>query len=218
MKALKLARLALFGLCPLLASCNHHPSSETPKEEQSAVGIVPEQNSTQKEPQATQWVIDTTTSQVKFTIKNMGMTVSGSFGGFSGSLFFDPANLNGSKMETAVRVNSIRTGIKKRDKDLMDEKFFDESHHTLITYRSDSVIRTANGYAVAGTLTIKGVSAHRVITFVFAEKDNTAQFNGSLVLNRLDYGIGKDGALMGNEVTIAIEVVARKVSKPVAVK
>ena len=61
------------------------------------------------------FVISDSGSTVKFKIKNLGVTVTGSLSGLKGKASFDPANLGQSSIESTVDVGTINTGIDLRD-------------------------------------------------------------------------------------------------------
>ena len=63
-------------------------------------------------------------SSVNFTIKNLGLNVTGKFTGLSGSIIFDPNNLSESKFSVSVNASSIDTDIKARDNHLKKEDYW----------------------------------------------------------------------------------------------
>ena len=61
-------------------------------------------------------------SSIKFKIKNLGISVTGSFTGLKGKIQFDPANLGKSSIEATVEASSVNTGIDLRDDHLRKEE------------------------------------------------------------------------------------------------
>jgi polyisoprenoid-binding protein YceI len=207
MQRFKLSYLLLIGTLPLLFSCERKSGIDAQKNpDTTEITSAPKKEAGS----ATTWSIDDNQSKVSFTIKNMGMDVNGTIGGLKGLIAFDPANLKNSRFETAVEVNTINTGIDKRDKDLMEEKFLDQKNFKQITFRSDSIIKTGNGYEAIGDLTIKGYSEHRKIDFMFEQNGDNGIFKSNLTFNRMDYGIGGSGPVMGSDVHVTIYVVTKK--------
>jgi polyisoprenoid-binding protein YceI len=210
MKHFKFSHLFLLGICPLIFSCEHKSDMETQKASDTSAITNPVKDDNTKNENVTSWAIDPQSSKVSFTIKNMGMTVDGTLDGLKGLVLFDPQDLKDSKFETAVEVNTINTGIQKRDKDLMDEKFFNEQNFKQITFRSDSIIKSGNGYEVSGNFTIKGISQHRKIPFTFEQNGDDGVFKSNFTINRLDFGVGGDGPAMGTDVNVSLIVMAKK--------
>jgi len=208
---MKLLQIAALALSPFLFSCGTKTTAESEPKELPAPAITISKSPTKLAPcPVTEWILDTTASRVTFTIKNMGMTVDGSLGGMTGSLLFDPEHLDCSKFQTSVSVKSLHTGIGKRDRDLMAENFFNEPLNKQMSFTSDSLRQIGGSYNAYGTLTIKGTSHHIVIPFSFEQKGAVAFFKGTFSLDRLDYGVGKDGPLMSQNVVVSIEVVGKK--------
>src|SRR4051812_30684356 len=119
--------LPLLFVTTLFFSCEHKSGMDTKTTTDTAATYISAGKTDNTS--VTSWVIDPQASQVKFVIKNMGLNVDGTFGGLKGTIFFDEQNLKNSNVEVSVDVNTINTGIKKRDKDLMDEKYFNEEKY-----------------------------------------------------------------------------------------
>jgi polyisoprenoid-binding protein YceI len=119
---------------------------------------------------------------------------------------FDENDLAHSSFNTSAEVKTINTGIKKRDKDLMGEKYFDAGKYPQITYKSSAIKKGENGYLAEGTLTMKGHSQPKQLPFTFERNGNQGVFKSKFSLQRLDYGVGGDGPIMGKEVNILLTV------------
>src|SRR6476659_8359323 len=63
-------------------------------------------------------------SEIKFTIKNFGLNVTGKISGLSGTIQFNPSNLSASSFNVSVDANTINTGIDMRDNHLKKEEYF----------------------------------------------------------------------------------------------
>jgi polyisoprenoid-binding protein YceI len=156
---------------------------------------------------STPWKIHPEQSKIEFTIDGLlGSDVTGTFSGLSGEIIFDENNLAKSSIKTSIQVNSINTGNGKRDKHLRSSDYFEAEKYPTITFRSKRIIKIADGYKVSGDLTIKGTAKEIDIPFTFVSKENTGSFNGSFMVNRLDYGIGEESRLMGDEASIVLNI------------
>jgi polyisoprenoid-binding protein YceI len=192
-----------------LFSCNHTENTE--KNATSLLSAKDPVTLTTNTSNATApWVIDAAASKVTFTIKNLGINVDGSFGGLSGNVFFDAKNLERSSVEGSVEVTTINTGIKKRDKDLMGEKFFDAEKDKRIIFKSNSITRVGNSYKAVGSLTIKGTSKQMAIPFTFEQNGNNGILKSTFSINRRDFGVGGNELTMADELTVSLSIVVKK--------
>lgn len=149
--------------------------------------------------------IDASKSKVEFELSNMGFkTVEGTFSGIEGKIAFNTSDLNKASFQVCIQVKTVDTDSKTRDGHLLKEDFFHEEKHPNICFQSTSISKTENGYLAKGSLTMKGVTKEIEIPFTFSS--NT--FNGTLTLERLDYGVGpKGGFMVGKTVNLKITCV-----------
>lgn len=148
---------------------------------------------------AQQWMIDKDHTSVNFDINHFFSTVNGSFTEADGTFYFDPENLQNSRFNFTVPVNSIDTNNKKRDTHLKSEDFFDASKYPKIHFESTRLERsTGNKYVVHGNLSIKDVTKKVSIPFEVKGVMDHPMMKGTQVLglqfktklNRSDYSIG----------------------------
>lgn len=166
---------------------------------------------------ARQWELDPGHTNVYFTVDHVFAKVRGRFDTVEGKIYFDAKNLAESSMSFTIKVSSIDTGLGKRDKHLLSPDFLDSGKYPLITFNSTAITDKGQGlYAVAGKLNIKGQTHDIVLPLTLAGiKDHPAVpgsqvigFNGSLMLDRLAYGVG-DGkyykmGMVGKDVDILV--------------
>ena len=62
-------------------------------------------------------------SGIKFSIKNFGLPVSGSFTGLRGTLHFNPSDLPLSNFKVSEDANTVTTGMAARDNHLRKEEY-----------------------------------------------------------------------------------------------
>lgn len=130
--------------------------------------------------------------------------VSGVFKQFSGTITFDPANLSAAKFDLKIQVESINTGNGMQNKHAIASEWFNANKFPDITFVSDKVEKTDNGYKAVGKLTIKGVTKSVSIPFTFAKKGNKATFVGKFSVDRTDFGVG----VKGNDVEENLKITA----------
>lgn len=141
---------------------------------------------------------------VNFRIKNAGLAVKGSFGGFKGSVVFNPANLSSSELRGTVDVETIETGINMRNNHLKKEEYFDVAKFPQIAMVSRKITKSDKGYLGQFDIKIKGVTKQVTIPINFTEQGKSAVLNSTFDINRLDFGVGSKGLVMGNTATVEI--------------
>jgi polyisoprenoid-binding protein YceI len=150
---------------------------------------------------------DYTKSLVTFKIKNAGLTVDGSFKTFEANIDYNESAKAPSSIKATIKTESIDTGIEGRDKHLRKEEFFNVAAFPALTFESAQILKTTTGSFIAeGKLTIKGIAKNVRIPFTYTN----GVFDGTITLNRLDYGVGGNSITMGNDVDIFLKVAATK--------
>ncbi|MFC1516261.1 YceI family protein [Thermodesulfobacteriota bacterium] len=148
---------------------------------------------------AQEWQLDPAHSGIMFDVKHIYSVTRGHFSDFSGSVFFDPDNPGKSKFEFAVKVDSINTGIGKRDNHLRSGDFFAADKYPKMMFKSSRVTPAGgNKYILEGKMTVKDVTKDMRLKVVFlGEKENpfkknkmVAGFETRFKINRLDFNVG----------------------------
>jgi len=106
------------------------------------------------------WLIDKSASEVRFTYDHFGLSRQGGrFRDLSGRLDFTPTDPESGRVEVAIKVSAISTGVPELDKLLKSPDFFDAGRYPLITFTSTGVHRTGEKTGqVIGDLTMLGVT------------------------------------------------------------
>ena len=108
---------------------------------------------------AHEWKVDPVHTGILFEIKHIYSTVRGHFSNFTGDVFFDPDNLEKSKFDFSVTVDSIDTDNDKRDNHLRSDDFFGAKKYPVMTFKSSRVSHdVGNKYILEGKMTIKDVT------------------------------------------------------------
>jgi polyisoprenoid-binding protein YceI len=139
-----------------------------------------------------------------YSISFANKDVSGLFKEMSGSIVFDAADLANSKFNLKIQVESISTGNGIQNKHAISNEWFGASKFPDITFVSDKVEKTENGYKAVGKLEMKGVTKTVTIPFTFGKKGNKATFVGKFSVDRTDFGVGEKG----NDVAETIKITA----------
>ena len=170
------------------------------------------------------YTLDPAHTRIGFVARHAMVTkVRGSFDEFAGTAVLDGANPANSRVEVTIEAASIDTRNAQRDEHLRSNDFLAMQEYPKITFASTGVRQAGEStFEVTGDLTIKGVTNEITIPFEFegAAKDpfgnQRVGFEGSVTINRRDYGVTWNAALEGGgvlvseKVTLEIEVSAIK--------
>jgi polyisoprenoid-binding protein YceI len=167
------------------------------------------------------WQLDTAHTTVSFTAKHMMITKTrGIFKGVSGTIDFDEANPAASSVSVVIPAATIETGMEPRDNHLRSADFLDVENFPTLTFRSTSIGRTGDRWAITGDLTIRGLSRSVVLDTdylgIVSAMDGRrhAGFEATTKIKRSDWGltwnVGLEagGWLVSDDVTIELEVAA----------
>ncbi|MEV7178087.1 YceI family protein [Kitasatospora sp. NPDC093679] len=162
-----------------------------------------------------EYVLDPAHSRIGFVARHAMVTkVRGSFDEFEGTLHLDGDDPAGSHGRVTVRADSIDTGNKQRDQHLRTNDFLDAPNHPEITFVSTAVEQVGtNRYQVTGDLTIKATT--RTVTLDFEYTGNAVDpygnlrvgLEGTVTVNRKDFGVNWNAALEGGGVLVSDRVV-----------
>jgi polyisoprenoid-binding protein YceI len=161
------------------------------------------------------WTLDPAHTRVGFVARHAMVTkVRGAFNEFEGTAVIDGSDLTRSSATVTIKSASIDTRNGQRDAHLRSNDFLAMEDHPEITFVSTGVTATGPaGFDLTGDLTIKGVTNSVTIPFEFegAATDPfgnlRAGFEGSVTINRKDYGITWNAALETGGVLVSDKIV-----------
>jgi len=130
-------------------------------------------------------------SQLEFVAKYEGADAPGRFTRFDVLVSFDSASREVRSVLVDVDVTSVGMGNPEIDEAIMQTEWFNTRAYPHARFRSESVRATNESeYIAEGTVSIKGVSKPVSVPFRWRSHGREAQMSGSLVLSRVDFGIG----------------------------
>lgn len=160
------------------------------------------------------YAIDTAHSFANFSIRHVVSKTSGSFNNLSGVVKIDPENLAQSSVEATIAVNSISTGLAKRDEHIKKPEYLDAVNFGEIRFVSTSVeAKSANEGVMKGQLTLHGVTKALAIPFKVLGFGNDpwggqrSGFEGHVTLKASDFGftwMSKPNAPVGDEIEVTL--------------
>jgi polyisoprenoid-binding protein YceI len=171
-----------------------------------------------------EYVIDQVHSHVGFVARHAMVTkVRGTFDDFEATAHIDAEDPTNSAVRVVIQAASVDTRNDQRDAHLRSNDFFDMAKYPQITFESTAVEKVDDEhYKLTGDLTIRGVTKPVTIDFEFlgAAVDPYGNlrlgFEGSVQVNRKDWGVNWNaaleagGVLVSEKVTLEFEIAAIK--------
>ena len=171
----------------------------------------------------TTWKIDPSHTIVEFSAKHLMIsTVKGRITDIEGTIVADEDELTNSSVDVMLKAASIDTRTEQRDNHLRSPDFLHAEQFPVITFRSTKIEGDREDFSLTGDLTIREVTKPIMlkVTFEGQTKDpwggERIGFSASGKIDRRDFGLTWNqlletgGAVVGNEIKIAVEVEAIK--------
>lgn len=172
-------------------------------------------------PAQTEYSIDPTHSSIEFSVRHLGINnVKGKFTKFSGTIWYNEADVTQSSASVTIDAASIDTAEPKRDEHLRGADFFDVAKYPEIRFRTTEIRPVGDKLAVKGYLVLHGTTKEIELEVTLLGKisdpwgNERLGFEGRTVINRQDFGINyskllDNGALViGNDVKVELNIEA----------
>ncbi len=149
---------------------------------------------------SSEWTV--TEGQIALTITQFGSPVSGAFNDWTAAITFDE-NATGvlGNVETTIAIGSLQIGSVTND--ALGTDFFNAEAFPTAVFAADITSDGSGGYIADGTLTIKDIAAPLTLPFTLNIEQDTAQMDGSVVIDRRTFNIGQS---MSDESNLAFAV------------
>lgn len=163
------------------------------------------------------YAADPVHSSVVFRVKHMNTSYAwGRFNAIAGSFALDPEDPAVSKLEFTVKAASVDTNNKDRDNHLKGPDFFNAVQYPNISFASKSVVKSAGGFEVTGTLSFHGVT--KPLSFVLVPTGTGKDMRGHAIagisagftVKQSDFGITKMAGAIGDEVNVYVSIEGQK--------
>ena len=166
------------------------------------------------------WVIDTTHSEVSFSIRHLMISkVKGVFESFSGT-FITTENPLETSVTASVDVASVNTKQADRDNHLRQGDFFAADSYPTIDFVSTGIRQHGDDVVVDGELSMRGVTKPVSFDLEFGGFSQDLYGNykfgaeATTVVKRSDFGLSFNapletgGVMLGEDVTITLDIQA----------
>jgi polyisoprenoid-binding protein YceI len=139
------------------------------------------------------YAVDYKNSSIEYSGTHAGNAFKGKFEDWSAGIDFDPAHLDKSTIKASVDLKSAKTGNAMYDGTLPTSDWFNIKEFPKADFVSKEIIQNEDkSYTAKGDLTIRGVTHPASFNFTLSDlSHNRVTAKGNLVIDRLDYNIGK---------------------------
>jgi polyisoprenoid-binding protein YceI len=169
---------------------------------------------------ATEYTIDSTHSSANFAVKHLMVSnVRGQFSKVTGTISYDPANLEKSSVNATIDAATVDTRDAQRDQHLKSPDFLDTAKFPAITFKSKQFIKSGKALKIKGDLTIHGVTKEVVLDVDGPTPELKSPFgdfrvgaSASTKISRKDFGLvwnkalETGGMMVGDEVVITLDL------------
>ena len=168
------------------------------------------------------WQIDPPHSSAQFAVRHLGVsTVRGAFSKVSGTVQYDPNHPEKTSLQATIDPASVDTRVEMRDKDLRSPNFLDVEKYPTITFKSKKVEAAGAGKLnITGDLTLHGITKEVVLDVDGPSapvKDPWGNqrmgASASTKINRTDFGVAGAAGMVGNDISITIDIEMTKQPK-----
>ncbi|MFC0622513.1 YceI family protein [Kribbella deserti] len=140
------------------------------------------------------WAVDPSHSEVGFTVRHLMSKVRGVFNEYTGTIEIGE-NVENSKVNVEVELNSVSTRNETRDNHLRSGDFFSTDTNPKMTFVGTSVRPNGDDWVLVGDLTIREVTKPIELEFEFLGVEQNpygqtvAGFEAKAKINRYDFGV-----------------------------
>ncbi len=168
--------------------------------------------------QAGRFEFDQRRTEVRFTFKMAYSTQRGRFTKVSGTLDYDEAKPEKSKISASIATASLTTGESLVDNELKGASFFNVKEQPVIAFKSLSVKTTSATEAdVAGEITVNGITKPATLNVSLQPHDDPAlkfdagarKFVAKTRIQRSHFNMTDYQSMVDDEVDIEIDAIVR---------
>lgn len=154
------------------------------------------------------WRVSDSRTSVGFTVTNFGRPVHGSVACSFGEVSIDDAGAP-LRVYAELDLESLATGIARRDSDLRKPRFLDIDRHPVMRWTADGFTPTGDGgWTADGVLSVRGTTAPLAVTGSVESVDLAGgwlRVRADGVLDRTAVGIRAPSVLVGRSVAVHID-------------
>jgi len=139
----------------------------------------------------TTWTVDKKASKIAFATTFSGEAINGTFSNYTGTIAFDPDQLDKSHVKVSIDLASVASGDDERDGSLKSGDFFGTTAFPKAVFEASKFTKKDTTHFVAhGTLTLHGKTRPSALPFTLKITGKTANMSSSSTLDRTAFGVG----------------------------
>lgn len=159
------------------------------------------------------YVFDKGHTEIRFAWSHFGVSrMSGMILDYKGTLNFDAASPENSKLDFTAKTDSLWTHVEKLDEHLKGPQFFEAAKYPEISFKSTKVEKTGDTTGkITGDLTIKGVTKPVTLDakLVFKgphpmTRKPALGFQAATTIKRTEFNMGYAAPAVSDEIDITI--------------
>jgi polyisoprenoid-binding protein YceI len=162
------------------------------------------------------YILDAARTRIGFVARAALVSkVRGQFDVFEGTARLDGDTPSRSTVRLTIRADSVQTRNPRRDEHLRGKDFLDTDAHPAIAFSSTRVDQVdATAFTVTGALTVRGVTNPVTVRLELTGTGTDPggvfriALTGTATLDRKDWGITWGGVMVGERVTLRLDVTA----------
>lgn len=157
-----------------------------------------------------EWRTQPAGSRLEFVGTSQGSEFAGYFNRFTPRIRFDPLQPATGSFDVTIDPGSANTNNAERDQSLPTPDFFwiEKFPRARFTANACKAVATPGRFQCQGRLTLRGKTRKLAFPFAWSGDAGKARLTSSVVLNRLDFGVGAgdwaDPATIGHTVTVKV--------------
>jgi len=164
--------------------------------------------------------LDDTHAYLSFSYSHLGLSnPQVQFADFEASLELDGNDMSLSQVSITIDAASVDSTVPELDDDLQGPDFFDVANHPEITFQSTTYEETSESSGrLTGNLSVRGVSQPVTLDVTInsaamnpLNRKEMIGFSATGSINRSDYGLTAYAPLVGDELSLAVQIEFEKV-------
>ena len=151
------------------------------------------------------WAVSDSRTQVRFSVRNLGLPVQGSVALRSGEVEVDAAGAP-VRARAEFDLDSLHTGSTRRDADLRRARFLSVDRQPVMVWTCDRFTRSGDGgWLAAGRLSVRGTASPLEVAGIAESADGGILVRAAATLDRLAVRIRAPRVVIGRVVRIEID-------------
>ncbi|MFN0185673.1 MAG: YceI family protein [Aquabacterium sp.] len=150
-------------------------------------------------------------SELSFTIRQMGVPVTGQFKRFSAQIQLDPKRPTDGRVAFTIDTASAGFGAPEVDAEVPKPTWLAAANFPQARFQSGAIRSLGGGrFEVAGQLTIKGTARDVVVPVSLVQAGTRTTATGAFAIKRLAFKVGEgewsDTSMVADEVTVRFKL------------